>query len=86
MYAFMPKYHWLPFFVWCISGSRSPLLFFVELGAAMMPYDGRFYLRVGPYYWSTAEYRFRVNIVDAQNQIEAEDNNSLGQEIGRAHV
>jgi hypothetical protein len=25
-----------PFFVWCISGSRSPLLFFVELGAAMI--------------------------------------------------
>jgi hypothetical protein len=44
-----------------------------------VPYDGRYYLRVGPYYWSTAEYRFRVSIVDAQTQIEAEDNNSLGQ-------
>ena len=32
----MPKYHWLPFFVWCISPSRSPSLFFVELGASMM--------------------------------------------------
>ena len=21
-WIFMPKYHWLPFFVWCISGSR----------------------------------------------------------------
>src|SRR3954451_661188 len=21
--AFMPKYHWLPFLVWCISGSRA---------------------------------------------------------------
>ena len=44
-----------------------------------VPYDGRFYLRVGPYYWSTAEYRFRVSVVDAQTQIEAEDNNSTGQ-------
>lgn len=44
-----------------------------------VPYDGRYYLRVGPYYWSTAEYRFRVSIVDSQTQIEAEDNNSLGQ-------
>jgi hypothetical protein len=35
MCAFMPKYHWLPFFVWCISGSRSPLAFLVELGAAI---------------------------------------------------
>jgi hypothetical protein len=35
MCAFMPKCHWLPFFVWCISGSRSPVLFLVELGAAM---------------------------------------------------
>src|SRR3954465_6317950 len=32
----MPKYHWLPFFVWCISGSRCPVLFLVELGAAMI--------------------------------------------------
>ena len=32
MCAFMPKCHWLPFLVWCISGSRSPLLFLVELG------------------------------------------------------
>ena len=36
MCAFIPKCHWLPFFVWCISGSRSPLSFLVELGAAMM--------------------------------------------------
>jgi hypothetical protein len=35
MWAFIPKYYWLPFFVWCISGSRSPVLFFVELGAAI---------------------------------------------------
>jgi hypothetical protein len=35
MCAFMPKCHWLPFLVWCISGSRSPLLFLVELGAAI---------------------------------------------------
>jgi len=34
--AFNPKYHWLPFLVWCISGSRSPLAFFVEEGAWMM--------------------------------------------------
>ena len=31
----MPKYHWLPFLVWCISGSRSPEAFLVELGAAI---------------------------------------------------
>jgi hypothetical protein len=31
----MPKCHWLPFFVWCISGSRSPVLFLVELSAAI---------------------------------------------------
>ena len=30
------KYHWFPFFVWCISGSRSPLRFFVDDGASMM--------------------------------------------------
>ena len=36
MCAFIPKCHWLPFLVWCISGSRSPSLFLVELGAAMM--------------------------------------------------
>ena len=36
MCAFMPKYHWLPFLVWCMSGSRLPSRFFVELGAAMM--------------------------------------------------
>src|SRR5947207_4119191 len=34
--AFIPKCHWLPFLVWCISGSRALLLFFVEGGAAMM--------------------------------------------------
>src|SRR3954465_8159194 len=33
--AFIPKCHWLPFLVWCISGSRALLLFFVEGGAAM---------------------------------------------------
>ena len=32
----IPKYHWFPFFVWCISGSRSPLRFFVDDGASMM--------------------------------------------------
>jgi hypothetical protein len=26
-WTFMPKYHWLPFLVWCISGSRFPSLF-----------------------------------------------------------
>ncbi len=26
MSAFMPKYHWLRFLVWCISGSRSPFV------------------------------------------------------------
>src|SRR5262245_5544194 len=31
--AFMPKYHWLPFFVRCISGSRDYSAFLVEDGA-----------------------------------------------------
>jgi hypothetical protein len=31
----MPKCHWLPFLVWCISGSRCPWSFLVELGAAI---------------------------------------------------
>ena len=31
--TFIPKYHWLPFFVWCISGSRAFARFLVE-GAA----------------------------------------------------
>src|SRR6056297_2874971 len=35
MCAFMPKYHWLPFFDWLISGSRQPFLFFVEGDAAI---------------------------------------------------
>src|SRR5207253_9860815 len=34
--AFIPKCHWLPFLVWCISGSRALLLFLVEDGAAMI--------------------------------------------------
>jgi hypothetical protein len=34
--AFMPKHHWLPFFVWCISGSRAFLAFLVEDGALMI--------------------------------------------------
>ena len=35
--GYIPKYHWLPFLVWCISGSRSffLFLFLVELGAAI---------------------------------------------------
>jgi hypothetical protein len=36
MCAFSPKFHWLPFLVWCISGSRSPLAFLVDEGAWMM--------------------------------------------------
>src|SRR2546430_10318129 len=28
--AFIPKYHWLPFFVWCISGSRALSAFLVR--------------------------------------------------------
>src|ERR1700722_13991784 len=34
--AFSPKYHWFPFLVWYISGSRSPLAFLVDEGAWMM--------------------------------------------------
>jgi hypothetical protein len=34
--AFIPKCHWLPFFVWCISGSRLCCLFLVEACAAMI--------------------------------------------------
>src|ERR1700730_10319704 len=33
MCAFSPKYHCLPFFVWCIAGSGSPLWFLVDQGA-----------------------------------------------------
>ena len=36
MCTFIPKCHSLPFFVWCISGSRSLARFFVDEGAAMM--------------------------------------------------
>src|SRR3954452_1514874 len=36
IWAFIPKCHWLPFFVWCISGSRLCCLFLVEDGAAMI--------------------------------------------------
>ena len=32
----IPKCHWIPFLVWCISGSRVLTSFLVELGAAMM--------------------------------------------------
>src|SRR6185295_8209904 len=35
MCAFMPKYHWLPFFDCVISGSRLPSLFLVEGEAAI---------------------------------------------------
>ncbi|HCN29338.1 MAG TPA: hypothetical protein DIT64_11420, partial [Verrucomicrobiales bacterium] len=45
----------------------------------LIPYDGRYYLRVSPWHYSTHEYRFRVTTVDAQTQIEAEVNNSTGQ-------
>src|ERR1700730_3350116 len=34
--AFMPKYHWLPFLVWCISGSRALAAFLVEDGGLMI--------------------------------------------------
>ena len=36
MCAFIPKNHWFPFLVWCISGSRVPVRFSVELGARAM--------------------------------------------------
>src|SRR6202789_890633 len=36
MCAFRPKYHWLPFLVWRISGSRLPASFLVEEGAWMI--------------------------------------------------
>jgi hypothetical protein len=35
MWAFMPKYHWLPFFDERISGSRFCALFFVDGDAAI---------------------------------------------------
>ncbi len=31
----MPKYHWLPFFTWVISGARFLYLFLVEEGASI---------------------------------------------------
>ena len=36
MCAFIPKYHWFPFLVWCISRSRCPERFLVDDGASMM--------------------------------------------------
>ena len=36
MCTFIPKCHSFPFFTWCISGSRSPVRFFVDAGASMM--------------------------------------------------
>lgn len=36
MCIFILKCHWLPFLVWRISGSRCPLRFLVEDGAAMI--------------------------------------------------
>ena len=34
-FYFMPKCHGLPFLVWCIGALRVPLLYLVELGAAI---------------------------------------------------
>ncbi len=31
MYSYIPKCHWYPFLVWCISGSRA--LFLVDVAA-----------------------------------------------------
>ena len=36
MCNFIPKYHWFPLRVWCISGSRAPARFFVDDGALMI--------------------------------------------------
>ena len=36
MCTFIPKRHWFPFLVWCISGSRSPDQFLADGGGAMM--------------------------------------------------
>jgi len=36
MWQRIPKNHWLPLATECISGSRSPFLFLVELGALMI--------------------------------------------------
>ena len=36
MWHFIPNFHSLPFFVWCISGSRAFSAFLGELGALMM--------------------------------------------------
>jgi hypothetical protein len=35
-YAFIPKYHWLPFFVDNIAGSRAFASFLVDHGASMI--------------------------------------------------
>lgn len=32
----MPKYHWLPFLVWCMSGSRALASFLTDGGAAII--------------------------------------------------
>ena len=36
MCNFIPKYHWFPLRVWCISGSRALARFFVDDGALMI--------------------------------------------------
>ena len=36
MCSFIPKCHWFPFLVWCISGSRALLSFPVDDGTEMM--------------------------------------------------
>ena len=35
IWAFIPKYHWLPFWLECNSGSHALSLFLVEVGAAI---------------------------------------------------
>jgi hypothetical protein len=35
MWASVPKYHWLSFLVWCISGLRCAASFLVEHSAAI---------------------------------------------------
>ena len=45
----------------------------------VLPFDGRFYVRVAANYTTTDEYRFRVSLVDAQTTVEVETNDSLAQ-------
>ena len=40
LWTFIPKYHWLPFLVWCISGSRFRLVLWLSGPLRLRPRRG----------------------------------------------